>query len=956
MKYTPKIYIPRGLGYPPRWRLPVSTVLLLLLTATVGAQEGPTDAISREISVYVEVEAEVLPPTDAISREVSVHNNPAEPSEATDAISREVSVFSDQVNPVEVTDAISRETSAFLIQILELGVSFSDTIEIGEEVYFRLTTPPDLTVRISLDHASETAWTELYASLGQLPTDADADFVFDNPSAPDQELIIPNTEAGTYYIMLRHTAESDPAAATSYTILAEDLPFGLRSVEPGVIGAGTATLQINGARLTDETTYVLIDRLTDDAYTPETIEFLDPATALAKFDMSNAEMGLYDVVASEPGGVEAVLTEGLEVAEPTDMRFLELQMEFPAAVRGGAVGKGVVRIRNTGNVDIPVVQVQVMIPKDPNVEIWADNFPDGSVEQTSGPYEGFALFYVDVRPAESRSIPISFVANTSFPGHGLVRFSATAAAFSREEYRDGPYFEMCEVFRLGLLSDPETPEEVLELAADQDLWWELMHARFDDFLSGLTRRGERSIFGHVVCAAGCHVFCHTVLGWTGVLNWVCVGICHVGVCDWMLLPDDAHGDDTTSSAETEIIQAWDPNEKVGAGGFGEDIFVDSAKPLPYHIDFENLPEATAPAAEIYITDALDPALDPTTLRIGRIHFGDTTIEVPPDRSSYHTVVDVFDQHGVLVEVIAGVDLETREVRFSLRALDPKTMQLPWDPTLGFLPPNDETGRGEGFVEFTIEPYPSTPTGTIIWNQASIVFDYNDPIETNEVFNTIDSGAPVTTVQTLPAESMTPFVLRWAGADDESGSGLAQYHIYVSVDGGPAEPWHSGTDTWAYFPGEVGSSYEFYSIGVDNVGNVEDMPPVPQATTTVTGHRSGGDIDLDGDTDLDDLSLLIGSCFAGPATEAPDDPDYCKEADLNGDRRVDLRDFAILQANVFVPLTSGADLRDFARLQQCFTGDAGGPVTGNCARFDLDEDNDVDLDDFSEFVGYCTGPQ
>jgi hypothetical protein len=49
-----------------------------------------------------------------------------------------------------------------------------------------------------------------------------------------------------------------------------------------------------------------------------------------------------------------------------------------------------------------------------------------------------------------------------------------------------------------------------------------------------------------------------------------------------------------------------------------------------------------------------------------------------------------------------------------------------------------------------------------------------------------------------------------------------------------------------------------------------------------------------------------------------------------------------------------DLADFALLQACLTGPAGGPVGSACNPFDLDTDDDVDLFDIAEFANVFTG--
>src|SRR4029453_12474301 len=106
------------------------------------------------------------------------------------------------------------------------------------------------------------------------------------------------------------------------------------------------------------------------------------------------------------------------------------------------------------------------------------------------------------------------------------------------------------------------------------------------------------------------------------------------------------------------------------------------------------------------------------------------------------------------------------------------------PLLGLPYPNDATGRGEGSVSYAVRPRAGLPSGTVVENRARIYFDFNDPIDTPLVRNTLDAAGPTSRVTTpggtVPADAVT---LTWAGEDDANGSGIATYDVLVSVDGG-----------------------------------------------------------------------------------------------------------------------------------------------------------------------------
>lgn len=281
--------------------------------------------------------------------------------------------------------------------------------------------------------------------------------------------------------------------------------------------------------------------------------------------------------------------------------------------------------------------------------------------------------------------------------------------------------------------------------------------------------------------------------------------------------------------------ATDPNDLTGPAGFGPERWVTATQPLPYTIHFENDPlYANAPAQVVQITQQLDPGLDWRSFRLGSFGFGDQLIEVPANRAYYQARLDLRATHGVLLDVVAGVDVVSGLAFWQFASADPLTGGLPVDPMAGFLPPNLVSPEGEGFVTYSIRPRQEAATGTRIAAQAQIIFDLNLPIDTPFVFNTLDADLPTSTLEPLPNPIReATFALDWSGRDDPNGSGVAGYDIFVSIDGRPLELLLDQTTlNGTLVAGQAGHSYAFYGRARDNAGNVEALRSVPDAQTVL----------------------------------------------------------------------------------------------------------------------------
>lgn len=141
------------------------------------------------------------------------------------------------------------------------------------------------------------------------------------------------------------------------------------------------------------------------------------------------------------------------------------------------------------------------------------------------------------------------------------------------------------------------------------------------------------------------------------------------------------------------IGSYDPNYKAALPvGIDTLHFITNKTPIEYIVHFQNT--GTDTAFQVVVTDTLSGLLDVTTLKMG---------------AASHRYTCQIESNGIL------------KVYFN-------SIQLPDSAT--------NTAASDGFFKFTILPKNTLADYTVIPNHASIYFDYNIGVATNEVFHTI----------------------------------------------------------------------------------------------------------------------------------------------------------------------------------------------------------------------------
>ena len=125
----------------------------------------------------------------------------------------------------------------------------------GQSVYYKVVVSAGQTLQVGLTSNNASAYNELYVSFGTMPTRSQYGFRYSQPFAANQQVTVPTTQAGAYYILAY--GDDVPGGSESVSLEAALVPFSIQAVTPGQAGAGPVTLQISGAQFDFGTTFQL---------------------------------------------------------------------------------------------------------------------------------------------------------------------------------------------------------------------------------------------------------------------------------------------------------------------------------------------------------------------------------------------------------------------------------------------------------------------------------------------------------------------------------------------------------------------------------------------------------------------------------------------------------------------------------------------------------------------------
>ena len=277
----------------------------------------------------------------------------------------------------------NRQTSSTRMSVtveeLQVGIQSREmTLKPGQDRLLQITNvEPGRTLRVQLDSDGELATNELFLRHEDLPSATAFDAAYDGPLAGSQTAVIPSTEPGTYYVLLRWFAQGLERLQDdeiSISLLADYLPL---TVDDVFVDAGGdsrhVTATIEGAQFHQDAIVKLVRpgiaeyepvdwRVIDSNHPKDDLTGNERGNRIiATFDLQDAPHGLYDLQVINPDD-DATLPYRFLVERAIEPE-VTIGIGGPRAILAGDQATYSVTLKNLSNVDAPYVDFEFGVPE-----------------------------------------------------------------------------------------------------------------------------------------------------------------------------------------------------------------------------------------------------------------------------------------------------------------------------------------------------------------------------------------------------------------------------------------------------------------------------------------------------------------------------------------------------------------------------------------------------------------
>ena len=273
-------------------------------------------------------------------------------------------IRTDLRNNIRETDNANNTTaSAERIDVsitnLALAGSLQSSVVADGQTYFQVETESGKDLKVSLSNLSpgvRPATFGIYVAFDRTPTPDDFDVAYHAESGGTPEVFVPETQAGTYYILIEN-AFLDTEKVASFSIRADAFDFALFGITPESGGnSGRVVATVTGAQL-DKASPLLVKG--DDVIEGEVVTVRHSMEIDVRFDLQGMSLGDYDLVAQGENGEQVRLEGAFEVATPVTNQ-LRYTITAPGLIANEPADMDVI-VRNENNIDHDIVVMTLIL-------------------------------------------------------------------------------------------------------------------------------------------------------------------------------------------------------------------------------------------------------------------------------------------------------------------------------------------------------------------------------------------------------------------------------------------------------------------------------------------------------------------------------------------------------------------------------------------------------------------
>ncbi|WP_455626995.1 CARDB domain-containing protein [Parabacteroides johnsonii] len=280
-----------------------------------------------------------------------------------------VIIRTNQLNSILESDYQNNAmASTAICQVDFKELAIGSSVQVDGQGFFKLAADKGESLLLHLEADGTEKGFNLYMAHDRVATVTEYDYISAQPNDPYQEILVPEMEMGTYYILAQQREfvsgvennftlgeGSSEAERMQMTLSSQLLQFGIsRMDKPEGGNGGSATSRVLGAKFDSIMDYRL---KRDNRILPaEAIYFQNSSEALVTFDLDEEALGTYDVIVEKNGGVKSEMKSGYTVVQDSPNKLLT-RIVASSSFRSGTTNPVTIEYANDGLSDVVVSEL-----------------------------------------------------------------------------------------------------------------------------------------------------------------------------------------------------------------------------------------------------------------------------------------------------------------------------------------------------------------------------------------------------------------------------------------------------------------------------------------------------------------------------------------------------------------------------------------------------------------------